>query len=134
MEVTVESQEGDSTSLLSFYRRLIHLRAERRALGAGRLVPLATSHPAVLAYIRREGQEQVLVVANVGSTAISGATIASAAGALPSGRWRLRTLLGDATAAPITIGRDGQLRDYAPLPSLAPQTGYLFALSPTKTR
>lgn len=134
MRVTVQAEEHDSTSLLSFYKRLIHLRAENGALGAGRLVPLATSNPAVLAYLRREGREQVLVIANVGSTAVGGATISSAAGALPSGTFRPRSLLGGATAAPIIIGRDGQLRSYAPLPALAPQTGYLFALSPTKTR
>lgn len=134
MQITVEGQEHDSTSLLAFYRRLIHLRAANRALGAGRLVPLATSDPAVLAYIRRQGSEQVLVIANVGAAPVSGARITSAAGALPSGRWQARTLLGSATAAPIVVSRDGQLRDYLPVPSLAPQTGYLFALSPTKTR
>ena len=134
MRVTVEAQEDDSSSLLSFYRRLIHLRSATRALGAGRLVPLTTSDPAVLAYIRREGREGVLVIANVGATTVTGATITSAAGTMPSGTWRPRTLLGGATATPMIVGQDGKLRGYTPLPSLAPQTGYLFALSPTKTR
>jgi len=92
------------------------------------------SDPAVLAYIRREGREGVLVIANVGATTVTAATITSAAGTMPSGTWRPRTLLGGATATPMIVGQDGKLRGYTPLPSLAPQTGYLFALSPTKTR
>ena len=132
--VTVQQQEEDSASLLAYYRRLIHLRAANRALGAGRLVPLQTSDSSVTAYLRRDGNHVVLAVVNVGSRPLAGVLLSSATAALPAGRWRLRPLLGGADANDLVVESDGHVSHYAPLPSFAPERGYLFELSPTKTR
>jgi glycosidase len=136
---TVEAQDADSTSLLNFYRRMIHLRTANSALANGALVPLTASQDAVAAYLRRDGRRIVLAVANLGDSPASGVKLSSGNGALPAGRWTARTLLGGDAAPPLTIGGDGRLpSDYA-LPTLQPKQGYLFELTlgaapRTKTR
>lgn len=129
---TVEAQEEDPRSLLELHRRLIPIRDENAALAAGRLVPLVASNDVVAAYVRREGDRAVLVVANLGTTLVSGVSLASEVGALPRGSWTLRSLLGGADAGPLTIGDDGRFSGYLPLQSLAPLEGYLFELIPRR--
>ncbi|HLT46032.1 MAG TPA: alpha-amylase family glycosyl hydrolase [Rubricoccaceae bacterium] len=67
----VEAQRGDPASMLAFYRRLLALRRERRALTAG----LYTPHPAdgdAMAYLREvadpaSGDDRLLVALNLGA-------------------------------------------------------------------
>jgi alpha-amylase len=129
MTANVEAMEGDRGSLLHLHRRLIHLRASHPALGAGTLVPLETSEAAVAAYLRRDGDDVVLVVANLGSAPIEGVTISSGARVLPSGRYAARGLLGDASIAPLTVGRDGRIVRWIPMRTLAPMSAHLVALA-----
>jgi glycosidase len=127
LEANVAAQDRDPGSLLSLYRRLIHLRAEHPALAEGRLVPLAASHDAVAAFIRRHGRRAVLVVANLGRSPLPGVTLESDSIALPRGSYALQDALGGTTGARLTV-RDGRIRDYAPLSVLSPQTAYVFDL------
>jgi glycosidase len=65
----VAAQAGDPASLLSLYRRLIHLRAGSPALRQGAITvlsPGAASSP-VLAFVREADSERVLVVHNLGN-------------------------------------------------------------------
>ncbi|HET9685324.1 MAG TPA: alpha-amylase family glycosyl hydrolase [Gemmatimonadaceae bacterium] len=132
--VTVGQQDADSASLLAHYRRLIHLRATTPALGSGRLVPLRTSDAAVMAFLRRDGSRIALAMVNVGDRPLSGVQLSSALASLPAGHWRLRSLLGGEDASDLVVDRDGRVSHYVPLPSLSPERGYLFELSPTKIR
>ena len=125
----VKTQDADPGSLLNLYRRLIHLRAENAALAVGTLVPLTASNDAVSAYLRRDRRKAVLVVNNLGASALSGATISSAAGALPPGRYAVREIWGRRPAGRLTVGADGRIRSYVPMPTLAPVQSYLFELS-----
>ncbi len=63
---TVAGQLHDPASLLSHYRDLIRARAASRALGAGRLVRLASGQTPVLAFLREHPADRVLVVVNLG--------------------------------------------------------------------
>lgn len=65
----VAAQTGDPASLLSCYRRLIRARKASRALRLGSLELLSEGPGPVLAYIRVEGRERVLVVHNLGDAA-----------------------------------------------------------------
>ena len=125
----VEAQDADPASLLNLHRRLIHLRAENAALGGGELVPLETSRDAVAAYLRRDGGRAVLVVANLGATPLSGVTVASPAGALPAGPYAPRSLLGGPPGAPLTVGADGRVQGYVPVPSLGPMESHVLELA-----
>ena len=128
LSTTVESEARDPGSILQLNRRLIHLRAGNPALGAGTIIPLTASHDAAAAYLRREGDRTVLVVANLSGSSLAGVSIASADSVMAPGRWRLRNLLDGRDAAPLTVSGDGRLRGYVPLPALAPREGYLFEI------
>ncbi|HYH79697.1 MAG TPA: alpha-amylase family glycosyl hydrolase, partial [Longimicrobium sp.] len=117
----VEAQDADPNSLLNLHRKLIHLRAQNSALGRGTLVPLTTNTPAVAAFVRRDGDRAVLVVANLGTAAVSGATVSSADGALPRrSNGPGNNLFGGRAAARLTVGADGRIQGYVPFTTLAP--------------
>ncbi len=128
MTTNVQVEDADPGSMLNLYRRLIHLRAGDPALGVGRLVPLTATSPHVAAYVRRDGERAVLVVANLGSAAAAGVTIASAPGALPPGRYAARNLLGGADGAELGVGADGRIRGYAPARALGPVSALVLSL------
>lgn len=128
MTANVEAQRADTASLLSWYRRLIRLRASNPALARGDLLPLSVSHGSVTAFVRRDGERAVLILANLGEAPVSGASLTGAAGTLPAGRHALTPLLGGRSAAALRVARDGGIRNYVPLPELAGRTAYYFQL------
>lgn len=129
MTTTVAAQENDPRSLLNLYRRLIHLRARHTALADGTLIPLAASSDAVAAYLRRDGDQAVLVLVNLGDQPLAGVSVAAPENALPAGRFTPRDLLGRAAAAPLRVGPNGAFAGYVPLPRLAPHEGYVLELA-----
>ncbi len=66
--VNVEAQERSPASLLNWTRRLIALRKRHRVFGRGRLDLLYPANRKVLAYLRRDPDDTVLVVANLSNT------------------------------------------------------------------
>jgi glycosidase len=121
LTASVATQEADPRSLLSLYRRLIHLRKRNEALATGRLVPLVAGNGSVAAYLRRTGNHVVLVVANLGGAPLSGVAIASAERVLPPGRYAPRSLLDGPDGALLQVRRDGRVRDYVAAATLAPR-------------
>ena len=111
---TVEAQDADSASLLNLYRTLIHLRKSNDALAVGRLVPLTTGSSTVTAYLRREGDRAVLVVANLGDAPATGLVLSGAAGVLPPGSYQPRNLLGGPDGAVLDVGAGGSVQSYQP--------------------
>jgi len=63
--VNVELQQGNPHSLLWWMRRLIALRKRHRAFSRGSLELLDPQNHRVLAFLRRLGEESLLVVANL---------------------------------------------------------------------
>jgi maltose alpha-D-glucosyltransferase/alpha-amylase len=63
--VNVEAQQGDPSSLLSWMRNMIALRKLFPVFGRGTLEFLNPANRKVLAYLRRDGEQQVLCVANL---------------------------------------------------------------------
>lgn len=113
---TVEAQDADPGSLLNLYRTLIHLRKSHDALAVGRLVPLSTGSATVTAYLRREGDRAVLVVANLGDAPAAGLTLSGDPGVLPPGSYQPRNLLGGPEGAMLEVGADGSVQGYQPVP------------------
>jgi glycosidase len=129
LTVNVAAQDGDPGSLLTLYRRLIHLRVSNDALATGELVPLQTSDPHVAAYLRRAGDRAVLVVANVGSLAASALSISSGAGALAEGEYEVSELMGERSFVLLRADREGRIAGYAPLTTaLAPHATLVLDL------
>ncbi|HEX6134046.1 MAG TPA: alpha-amylase family glycosyl hydrolase [Longimicrobiales bacterium] len=127
----VAVQTGDSASLLSHYRRMIRLRAAAPALGAtADFVPLETGSTSVIAYLRRTGDDVVLVIANLGADVVAGVSLSSTGAVLGPGRYRVRPLLGRAQATFLDVRSDGRIRRWIGLPWLEPLEGYVLELSP----
>ena len=127
-DVNVAAQAGDPDSLLNHYRRLIHLHAAHPALSHGAFVPLESNERAVAAYMRQSEDEAILMVINFGKDAIAGAVIDAAETPLAPGTHPLAMLLGDGSAAPLTVGEGGAVAGYVPMPTLSPRTGYVFVI------
>jgi alpha-amylase len=126
----VAVQDADPESLLNHHRRLIRLRAANRALGAtGEFVPLHTGTDGVIAYLRRDGGQTVLVVANLGDRPVSRLALSSQDAMLPPGRHVVRPLFGPARQTTVRIGADGRLQRWVAVPTLAPFEGYVLELS-----
>jgi alpha-amylase len=128
LTANVAAQANDKASMLNLYRKLIHLRSSNAALAAGELVPVDASNDAVTAFLRRDGANVVLVVANLGTTPLSGVTVSSNQGAVPIGRFATRDLLGGAVGAELDASADGTLREYVPVATLAPLQAYVLEL------
>jgi alpha-amylase len=130
-QVNVAAQEDDPASLLTLYRQLIHLHSARPALATGSFTPLsAEGHPSVAAFLRVAEGDAALVVINFGAEELSGVTLSAAASDLAPGSYQAEPLLGEEAGAVLTAGEGGTIEGYAPLPVLAPQTGYVFGLAP----
>jgi glycosidase len=133
LTVNVAAQDGDPTSLLTLYRRLIHLRVSNDALATGELVPLQTSDPHVAAYLRRAGDRAVLVVANLGTGAASAVSISSGAAALAEGEYEVSALMGAGSFAALHADQEGRIAGYAPLATaLAPHATLVLDLARRK--
>ncbi|HEY7009403.1 MAG TPA: alpha-glucosidase C-terminal domain-containing protein, partial [Jatrophihabitantaceae bacterium] len=61
----VESQMRNSSSLLHWTRRMIHLRKENPAFGMGTFTDIGGSNPCVLSFVRSFGDDIVLCVNNL---------------------------------------------------------------------
>ncbi|ANU18766.1 glucohydrolase [Planococcus plakortidis] len=66
--LNVESQMQDSASVLSFYKQMIFLRKSMDVLVYGTYDLIETDCEDVYAYTRTQGDEQVLILSNLGST------------------------------------------------------------------
>ena len=128
-DVNVAAQDGDPNSLLNLYRKLIHLQTAHPALGQGSFTPLEASDRSVAAFLRQTDDEAVLVVLNFNKAEGSGVTLSLDKSALVAGSYKLEPLLGEQPGADLTVGDGGSIKDYTPLPSLAPRTGYILKLS-----
>jgi glycosidase len=126
----VEVMDGDPASLLNHYRRLIHLRAEEAALGRGGFARLDAGTDGVAAWVRRDGSQAAIVVANLGAEVRAGVALRGAAGTLPAGRYSVTDALGGGRAASLTVSTDGAFRGWVPLRSLAPLEAYVLRLTP----
>jgi maltose alpha-D-glucosyltransferase / alpha-amylase len=63
--INVEAQERYPFSLLNFMKRAIAMRRQHRVFGRGSLEFVACSNRKVLAFLRRDDRETILVVANL---------------------------------------------------------------------
>ena len=63
--LNVESQEGNLSSLLWWMKRVIAMRANFRAFGRGTIENVHSDNPKVISFVRRYGDEILLVVANL---------------------------------------------------------------------
>ncbi|MBK7906516.1 MAG: alpha-amylase [Gemmatimonadetes bacterium] len=141
LRANVGAQQGDPESLHRLYATLIHARREVRALAEGTLILVESNTPDVVAFIRRAGDEAVLVVANVGVDHLRGLKLSAGAASLPPGANAPLDLLtgpgkarwvsdaasgGPIRATAIPVAADGSFRDYTPMEVMPRQTVFVF--------
>jgi alpha-amylase len=124
----VALEDRDPRSLLNLYRQLIHLRKANEALATGRLIALTTTNTQVAAYVRQSSGRAVMVIANLGDSAVAGLSISSAPGLLPRGRYTLRNLLGGPAGSVFVAQADGSLRGTLSPPSLGARESWVLEL------
>jgi glycosidase len=130
LATNVAVEDSDPGSLLNRYRRLIHLRKQNESLATGKLVPLTATSPQVATYLRRAGNDAVLVVANLGAAPASGVSISSRDSVLPAGTYTPRNLLGGPNATRLEVSPDGQIRGYVPVPgTIGPRESLVLDLT-----
>lgn len=64
-EITVEAQQNDQDSILSFYKKLIAMRKMYPVIAEGEISFLETGTDRVLAYRRKLGEQQIAVFCNL---------------------------------------------------------------------
>ncbi len=104
------AETGDPDSVWSRYQALIALRAAHPALRSASLVPVASSAPAVYAYLRDDpaSGETIAVVSNLSDEAVPAATLRLATGPLCGTPTATGLLDGASTpAAPPVNGAGG---------------------------
>lgn len=137
-QLNVAAQDADPNSLLSHYRRLIHLRNGHPALLRGGFIPVESSCDSTLAFLRQapardagapDGQTVLVVLNFARKGEQEGCTFSYSGGSLAAGTYQMRDLLNGGDAAPLTATADG-FQAYAPLPSLAARAGHILLLEP----
>ncbi|PJA16953.1 MAG: maltose alpha-D-glucosyltransferase [Elusimicrobia bacterium CG_4_10_14_0_2_um_filter_56_8] len=82
--INVESQEGNLSSLLWWMKRVIAMRANFKAFGRGSFEHIRSDNPKIIAFVRRLGDEIILVVANLSRfSQAAGLDLAKYAGYIP---------------------------------------------------
>ncbi|RPI20326.1 MAG: DUF3459 domain-containing protein, partial [Actinobacteria bacterium] len=69
-KVNVASQVDDPGSLLSWTKRMLHLRRRHPVFGLGSFLALPTAKAPILCFLREHGPERVLVAANLSSAPV----------------------------------------------------------------
>lgn len=124
----VATQGGDPDSILSRYRDLIRLRAAHPALARGGVVVADSTTESVLAFLRTGADENDLIVANLGDSAVANPTLNLAAGPLcgePTAE-RLFGQTGEVAAPHVTAA--GGFAGYVPVAALGPREAVVIGL------
>lgn len=126
--VNVAAEASDPGSLLSHYRRLIHLRNEHAALRRGDLLPLQSECKPLYGYLRHAEDESLLVILNFVAEEQIGCALSLPASDLAPGDYAVQELLTGADVNELTVDESGGFTDYVPAETIPPE-GYILLIS-----
>jgi alpha-amylase len=110
----VDTESADTSSLLSFYRALIHIRSDHVALRIGDAQLISSRNRAIFASLRTSGEETVLVLMNMSSSPVGDYGLNLESSSL-SGNYTVNAILGDGSFSPIQFNEQGGFMDYLPV-------------------
>jgi glycosidase len=128
--VAVES--ADPNSLLSLYRRLIHLRNQYPALRTGQTIVLNSGSPLVYAILRYDEKDAFLILLNVDDSRKVKADsygIKTDSWPIPA-NFKISSVMGLQNPAKPQMNAAGGLEDYRPYPTLPPQSYTILHFAP----
>ncbi len=120
-------ESDDPASLLSHYRRLIHLRNESHALRQGAYTLVESSQRPVYAFLRHTDEEILLVLVNLNHREILDYELSLESGPL-IGAVTVDLLLGEGDVRPPEINAAGGFAAYRPLDVLPPRSSFVLRL------
>ena len=126
--VNVQTETSDPNSLLEFYRSMIQLRNAHSALRVGKTFVADSNSKKLLAYLRSNADETLLVLINIDDKPATDYTLDMAIGPL-SGMYTATSLLDQSTIAPLTTNAKGGFDAYTPLAEIPPYTVFVIHLS-----
>jgi len=117
--ISVSYQTDDPTSLLSWYRQLIHLRNDHVALRVGDtyIVDVETDSNAIFSMLRISDEEALLVLVNLAGAQVDVYSLGLDEDQLPDGAYRLVSLLDDTMVSGFEVV-DGAISGYVPVETL----------------
>jgi len=122
----VAGQTDDPDSLLSHYRRLIHLRNAHSALRRGELTAVDSSQRGIYAFLRHDDEgNALLVVINLDDEPATGFSLSLDETDLSLGNASL--VYGSGAIASPRINSGGGFGGYQPVETLAPQSMIIIA-------
>ncbi|GAA4363163.1 hypothetical protein GCM10023185_31660 [Hymenobacter saemangeumensis] len=132
-QFNVATMSADPNSLLNHYKTLIRLRNNQEVLRKGYYLPATATAATLLAYARVFGQEAVLTVANLGSTAVANPVLSLSVSTLAAGTYRVTDLYTGQSAGTVTINSQGGFSSWSStLPSLAGNQTWILKLVSTQ--
>ncbi len=126
--VNVAAQTDDPASLLSYYRKLLHLRGQYTALRTGAYTEASSSNPLIYAYLRSDEESTLLVVLNYAPKDIADVVLSLPDNVLAPGTYSAQDLLTAAAMPDLTITNNAA-QEY-PLPALTPRQVSIILLQP----
>jgi glycosidase len=118
-ERNVVTEDKDPNSILNHYRALIAIRNNHAALRTGAYVEVGANASGVFAALRTSDKESVLVLVNLGTTPVTDLKLSWSASDL-KGTYKPTFLMGKGTNTTLAVDGKGGVKDFAPLPALAP--------------
>jgi alpha-amylase len=130
----VEDQLADPDSLLNFYKALIHLRNQYAVLRVGELVQIESGSDQIWSVFRISEDEIILVLVNLGRSAITDYNLSLREGLLEGG-YNAFTLFsdnypGEVTFEPPIMNEVGGFDPYQPVVELPPFSTLIVYLQP----
>ena len=125
----VATESGNPDSLLSYYREMINLRDQHIALRLGEMIPLETGSASVLAYLRCNAEENILVVINLAPEPLNAYQLGVKSTPL-KGTYQLAPLIGSGAFKDLVVDAQGGLAGFQPIPELEPNQNLVLQMQP----
>jgi glycosidase len=126
----VAAQSQDPDSLLSTYRELIHLRTNHPALQTGEYSPVDSKDEHILAFLRSNAEENVLVVINLSGESASDYDLTLEEGALLGNYQAILLYGGEAELLQLAANAAGGFDSYQPAPEIPASGTIIIQLQP----
>ena len=127
--VNVESQNNDPDSLLSHYRNLIQLRNAHPALQTGEFQIVKSKNTNVLASLRSNADESIIIVVNTSGEPVSDYELSMAESNLRPGEKQITPLMGASEQATLTVDQSGGFAGFKPLEEIPPYSTLIFLIA-----
>lgn len=102
----VEREAEDPTSLLNWYKKIIHLRNQNKPLQLGTYEGVPTNQSKVFAFLRSYEGEDILVIHNTGTSVIQNLEIDLSNTSMGSGALNIENLLAEGEMLSVNLNAD----------------------------